>query len=89
MSNSLRYWNDQGREGWTSGNSVSVPSNVEVREIKNLGKTLAYFQSMPYDTEKQYSASNYNRRMNKYYLIDKKNRVWWNHANFHVSWHGI
>lgn len=38
-------------------------TNVKRSKIQILGKTLAYFQITPYDTKKQYSASNYNQRM--------------------------
>lgn len=54
MSNSLRFWNAQGGKA----EPLEIPSlfpltNVERSEIQSLGKTLAYFQIMPYDTEEQ------------------------------------
>lgn len=53
MSNSLRFWNAQGGKV----ESLKIPSlfpltNEERREIRSLGKIIAYFQTMPYNTEK-------------------------------------
>lgn len=53
MSNSLRFWNAQGGKA----EPLEIPSlfpltNAEISKIQSLGKTLACFQIMLYDTEK-------------------------------------